>query len=139
MEPTSPRGRLRPVLVSGAAGLALVLMLAGYIASRVGQEYCCGLERSVEAEIETLSFALDAYALQNEGRYPADLGALIAPNAAGERLLNRTTVPRDPWNREYLYDPPTAGATRPRIYSLGADGKPGGTGIDADVDNTPHR
>ena len=41
-------------------------------------------------------------------------------------------LPKDPWNRPYQYVVP--GETRPfDLYSMGADGKIGGEGLDADV------
>jgi general secretion pathway protein G len=53
----------------------------------------------------------------------------------GARYLNVDKVPADPWGREYLYDPPGEDQKRPRVYTLGADGKVGGAGEDADVDS----
>jgi general secretion pathway protein G len=42
-------------------------------------------------------------------------------------------LPVDPWGREYGYELASPG--RPRIFSLGADGQPGGAGDDEDLDN----
>ena len=46
-------------------------------------------------------------------------------------------LPLDPWDRDYHYDPPTTPKGTPRVYSYGKDGKPGGTGEDADIVNEP--
>jgi general secretion pathway protein G len=43
-------------------------------------------------------------------------------------------VPRDPWGNEYHYDFPSPGHPEPRVISYGADGKPGGEGEDADIE-----
>lgn len=45
--------------------------------------------------------------------------------------------PADPWGRPYLYERSGLGgiAHDYRIYTLGADGLPGGSGVDADVSN----
>lgn len=43
-------------------------------------------------------------------------------------------LPQDPWGRDYLYlSPGEHGAVD--IYSLGADGQPGGEGAEADIGN----
>jgi general secretion pathway protein G len=43
-------------------------------------------------------------------------------------------VPTDPWGAAYVYRAPgTEGGTGYDLLSLGADGKPGGAGEDADV------
>ncbi len=42
----------------------------------------------------------------------------------------RKSVPLDPWGHAYVY---RYSGERPEIISYGADGQPGGTGINADV------
>jgi len=44
-----------------------------------------------------------------------------------------SSIPRDPWNREYIYSFPGTHGPRPEVVSYGADGIPGGSGINADV------
>jgi general secretion pathway protein G len=43
-------------------------------------------------------------------------------------------VSKDPWGRDYVYESP---GTRGEfdLYSLGADGQPGGEKVDADIGN----
>jgi general secretion pathway protein G len=95
---------------------------------------------AAKADIATVLQALKLYRLDNQ-RYPtADqgLGALVArptveplpgnwkPNGYIERL------PKDPWGHPYQYlNPGLRGEID--VFSFGADGQPGGTGIDADV------
>src|SRR5947199_50753 len=83
--------------------------------------------------------ALKLYRLDNQ-RYPTTeqgLNALVArptdapvpanwkPNGYLERL------PKDPWGQPYQYlNPGLRGEID--VYSFGADGQPGGTGVDAD-------
>jgi general secretion pathway protein G len=45
-------------------------------------------------------------------------------------------VPVDPWKDPYVYAPPGNGSDEPVITSLGKDGKPGGTGDDADISSS---
>ncbi|HKC50802.1 MAG TPA: type II secretion system protein GspG [Myxococcota bacterium] len=55
-------------------------------------------------------------------------GVCVLRDAAGNLLL-------DPWKRPYLYLDPTPEHPRPRVVSLGADGKVGGEGDCADIDS----
>jgi general secretion pathway protein G len=41
----------------------------------------------------------------------------------------------DPWQHPYVYIEPTPEHPKPRVLSLGADGKPGGEGECADIDS----
>lgn len=55
-------------------------------------------------------------------------GACVLRDSEGQLLL-------DPWQRPYVYVDPTPDHPRPRVLSLGADGKPGGEGESADIDS----
>lgn len=97
---------------------------------------------AARADINTFSQALDMYRLDNHN-YPSTeqgLEALVkkpsgspeAKNWNPSGYLKGGKLPVDPWGREYLYLSP--GAHGPfDLYSLGADGKEGGSGYDADV------
>jgi len=107
-------------------------------------------ERTVEAkrtralaDLHELDQALEMLKI-HVGRYPATeeglqslltAPALDNPDAwRGPYLSRRHTVPRDPWGHEYVYLCP--GEEFPEsfdLYSLGADGAPGGQGADAEV------
>lgn len=97
---------------------------------------------AAQADIATLSQALDLYRLDNK-RYPTTdqgLEALVAkPGSAPEPrnwnpagYMKGGQIPLDPWGNEYRYLSP--GAHGPYdLYSLGADGKEGGSEYDADI------
>jgi general secretion pathway protein G len=42
-------------------------------------------------------------------------------------------IPKDPWDRPYVYRSPGDGGRPYDLYSLGADGAPGGTDNNRDV------
>ena len=71
------------------------------------------------------------------GDRPATLKDLVEKPKEAEfwpegGYLKGGAVPKDPWGRDYLYEP---GSDRtPGIKCLGADGKKGGSGDDADLD-----
>lgn len=98
--------------------------------------------RVVKAKQDILSIqnALDLYKLDN-GFYPTTDQGLLAlvqkPTSSPEprdwqQYLK--SVPKDPWGRDYLYLNPGEHSDVD-IFSLGANGQQGGTGIDADIGN----
>lgn len=89
------------------------------------------------ADIATLEQAMEMYRLDNFSYPTGDLGALVKPpaGAAGARYRPGgyiKSLPTDPWGRPYQLSVP--GRSGPfDIYSLGADGAPGGEGENADI------
>ena len=91
-------------------------------------------------DIATVMQALKLYKLDNQ-RYPTSeqgLQALIAKPTTGPMPNNWKTggyldkLPKDPWGNPYQYlSPGIKGEVD--VFSLGADGQPGGVGIDADI------
>ena len=91
-------------------------------------------------DIRTIASSLEMYRLDNR-RYPTTtqgVEALVArpvsppvpPNWASGGYLAQ--VPVDPWGNPYVYRSPGDGAPFD-LVSLGADGQPGGEGVDADI------
>lgn len=93
-----------------------------------------------EADIATLESAMEMYRLDNLA-YPGAGDGLEALRTAPASLAQADRyrrggyikrLPEDPWGRPYQYNVPgKAGAFD--IYSLGADGAPGGDGDSADI------
>ena len=93
------------------------------------------------ADIEGISNALDQFYLRC-GRYPTtDEGlAALRTRPSGDDLHNwdgpyiKKAAPADPWNREYVYIcPGEHNSDGYDLYSLGKDGREGGTGSDRDI------
>ena len=94
------------------------------------------------SDIAALSAALNLYRLDNAA-YPTTeqgLRALVQRPASQPVPANWASggyidrVPRDPWGNDYQYLSP--GVHGPfDLFSYGADGRPGGTGTDADIGN----
>jgi len=122
--------------------IAVIAMLAALVAPNVFQHVGTAKDATARSQIELLGAALDAYRLDN-GRYPTTeqgLEALqveptnqpVPTNWRGPYL--RKAVPEDPWGLPYHFVSP--GEVNPRgydLFSLGADGEPGGEGEDADI------
>ena len=121
--------------------LLIVMIILGLLASLVGprlfQHVGQSKQKTARAQIELLGTALDAYRL-DVGSYPTTEQGLDAlrRQPAGVDRWNGPYLPRevplDPWGNSYVYKSP--GEHGPYdLLSLGADGRPGGTGEDADV------
>jgi general secretion pathway protein G len=92
-------------------------------------------KKRVKDDIIVIVSALKEYAMSNAGQYPASLDLLLTPDPSGNRYLSTKKIPLDPWGRPYLYTAPVPGNPEPRVYTLGKDGKQGGSGENADIDN----
>lgn len=97
---------------------------------------------SARANIKQLEQAIELYRLDTN-RYPGTnegLAALKTPPAslgANTRFppggYFRGALPNDPWGNAYQYVTPGPNGLPYAVYSLGADGAPGGTELNADV------
>lgn len=93
-------------------------------------------------DIDSIVTALNMYRLDNfvypstdqglQALVSAPGGSPAAPNWRQGGYLPR--LPKDPWNNEYRYLSPGQ-RSEIDVYSLGADGQPGGEGIQADIGN----
>lgn len=95
-----------------------------------------------KTDIAVLEQALDTYKLEmlSYPRTVDGLDALVTPPenlASAARFRSEGYIkrlPEDPWGNPYRYAYP--GRQRAYdVYSLGADGQPGGEGLDADIGN----
>jgi general secretion pathway protein G len=114
-------------------------ILAALIAPNVINRIDDAQSAKVRQDIRAIESALKLYRLDNF-RYPTSdqgLQALVTPPADSRKgsagsYLDR--VPKDPWDRPYVYENPGKQGEFD-IYTLGRDGAPGGDGPDADVGN----
>lgn len=119
--------------------VAIIGLLAGYVAPRYFSQVGKSEVNAAKAQIDALEKALDAYRL-DAGGYPNNelgLNALVQrppsePRWNGPYL--RKNVPPDPWGRPYLYKIPGEKGEYD-LVSYGKDGQPGGTGENADLTN----
>src|SRR5215470_6895725 len=120
--------------------MVIIGLLAGFVAPRYFAQVGKSQVKVARAQIDALDKALDQFRL-DVGRYPTSeegLQALVAqpssePNWAGPYL--KKGVPADPWGRPYVYQQPSTHGGDFDLFSYGKDGRPGGTGEDADITN----
>lgn len=120
--------------------IIIVLVLIGGILVLVGSRVMGGADsgkvKLAQSQLQTLAGKVENYQLDT-GRYPTQLGDLVVqpgnvsgwlgPYAKESELL-------DPWKNPIEYRIPGE-SQRFDLVSLGADGKPGGDSVDADIRN----
>jgi len=119
--------------------VAIIGLLAGYVAPRYFGQIGKSEVNTAKAQIDALEKALDQYRL-DVGLYPTTemgLSALVTrpanePKWSGPYL--KKAVPLDPWGKPYLYKMPGDHGEFD-LLSYGKDGQRGGTGEDADITN----
>ena len=119
--------------------VAIIGLLAGIVAPRYFGQLGKSEVSAARAQIDALEKALDQFRLDT-GHYPSNeqgLGALVErpqnePKWSGPYL--KKAVPPDPWGNAFVYRRPGQKGDYDLI-SLGKDGRPGGSGEDADLTN----
>lgn len=124
-------------LVELMVTIFIVGLLATIVVINVLPSQEKAMVQKTKADIAILSQAMETYRLDNLAYPDAGQGLtalasppVTAPGARTEGYIKK--LPNDPWGRPYQYTVPgRAGAFD--IYSLGADGAPGGTDENADI------
>ena len=124
--------------------IMVVVMIIGILGALVAPKVIGRLGESrvtaARTDIASLSQALKLYKLDNQ-RYPTTeqgLKALTEKPTTGPAANGWKTggyvekLPKDPWGNAYQYMAPGIHG-EVDLFSLGADGQPGGTGEDSDI------
>jgi general secretion pathway protein G len=122
--------------------MMVVVVIIGVLAALIVPNVLGKLDEAkvtaARTDIATITQALKFYKLDNQ-RYPTQdqgLQALVAKPSTGPVPPNwkpyLEKLPNDPWGRPYQYlNPGVKGEVD--VMSFGADGQPGGEGINADI------
>lgn len=144
--------RNRPVFARRPAGgftlievmvvVVILAILATVVVPRIMDRPDDARITKAKQDIRQLESALKLYRLDNR-HYPTTdqgLDALVEKPTSGPKAENWAKggyverLPTDPWGTPYQYLSPGEHGDFD-IYSLGADGKLGGDGVDADIGN----
>ncbi len=126
--------------------LMVVLVILGLLAGIVAPQFMGRADKArvqkAESDLSTIATALSLYRLDNQALPTTEQGldALVKKTGLSPVPQNWKTngyldsLPLDPWDTPYRYITPaqyTDGAYD--LFSLGADGKRGGEGLNADI------
>ena len=134
--------------LSRQAGVTLIEMLVvvaiiGLFVALVGPNL---FKRADEAKVITTRSQIDNF-MTALGTYKLDTGVFPSTEQGLQALRVKPSeanqwngpympkdIPKDAWGRDFIYRfPGEHQADEPEIVSLGADGQPGGEGINADI------
>jgi len=123
--------------------LLVVMVIIGLLAGFVGPRYFSQVGKSqtkvAAAQIDALEKGLEQFRLDVD-RFPTTEEGLAALQQAPPNLTGwqgpylKKAVPLDPWGRPFIYVQPGEHGEID-LSSNGRDGRPGGTGVDADITN----
>jgi general secretion pathway protein G len=118
--------------------LAIIGLFAALVGPRMFRRADEAKVTAAKAQMNSFSTALGAYKLDTS-QFPSTDQGLNALRVKPEGLDQWNgpylpkDIPPDPWGRPYLYKYPGEHGDEPDIISYGADGQPGGDGINADI------
>lgn len=120
--------------------VAIIATLAALVAPRLFGQLDSSKQVAALTQIRMIESALNAMRL-DLGRFPSQeegLVLLVAPSADVGGSWNGPYMdgglPQDPWGRPYQYEAGEDLSRVGRVISFGADGEPGGEGLNADID-----
>jgi general secretion pathway protein G len=127
--------------------IMVVVVILGILATMVAPQILGRADDAritkAKSDLVSLEAALDLYQLDNYV-YPTTSQGLQAlaqkPSESPEPKNYKQggyvkTLPKDPWGEDYLYLNPGIKGGSYDLYTLGADGEEGGTGVNADIGN----
>jgi len=130
--------------------MLVVLVIIGLLASLVGPRLFSKVDSSkvqtADTQVKMLKGALETMRL-DIGVFPGnEAGLALLTTPPDDSVLRNKwkgpyldeSVPLDPWGNAYQYQTPGPQGRPFYLYSFGADGKPGGDGIDADIGVAPN-
>ena len=118
--------------------VTIIALFAAYVGMQLWPHTDKARVTAARAQIDTFISALNAYRM-DVGTFPTTEQGLQAlrvapadvPQWDGPYLAK--DIPLDPWGRPYIYRYPGEHSRDPEIICYGADGQPGGEGVNADI------
>jgi general secretion pathway protein G len=118
--------------------VTIIALFAAIVGTRMIQKGAEARTTAAKVQVNDFMDALNMYRLDTS-TYPTTEQGLPALRVRPEGLAQwngpymHKDIPNDPWGRPYIYKYPGEHGDEPDIISYGADGQPGGDGLNADV------
>lgn len=120
----------------------IIGLLAAFIVPKVIGQVDQAKVSKAKADIQALEAALTMYRIDNS-RFPTtDQGLQALVQKPSDPAIKNwkpggylERISKDPWGNEYQYAYPGTHGKDYDLFSMGADGQPGGEGLDADIGN----
>ena len=107
--------------------ITIIALFSAVAYQRLSPSVDKGRITAARAQIEAFQGALQTYHIE-KGHFPPTEEGLQAI-----RPYLTKDIPNDPWGNPYVYKFPGDHGPEPDIISYGADGRPGGEGVNADI------
>ena len=132
------RQRAGITLIEMLVVVTIIALFAALVAPRMLKQTDKARVTAARAQINSFMTALGTFKLDT-GLYPTtEQGLQALRERPGDMTLWNgpylpQEIPTDPWGRAYAYKFPGEHGDEPDVISYGADGQPGGDGLNADV------
>jgi general secretion pathway protein G len=118
--------------------VTIIALFAALVAPKMFNQADKAKVTAARAQINNFGTALGAYKLDTS-LFPSTEQGLAALRNRPENMAQwqgpylPQDIPLDPWRHPYVYKYPGEHGDEPDLISYGADGQPGGEGINADI------
>lgn len=125
-------------LIEMVVVVTIIALFAALVMPKLFQKADVAKITAAKAQIQGFETALGTYKLDTS-TFPTTEQGLEALRVRPAGVNNwqgpylPKEIPMDPWGRPYIYKFPGEHGDEPDIISLGADGQPGGEGINGDI------
>ena len=107
--------------------ITIIALFTAVAYQRLAPSVDKGRITAARTQIEAFAGALQTYDIDT-GRFPSNEEGLPAI-----RTYLSKDIPNDPWGNPYVYKYPGDHGPEPDLICYGADGRPGGEGVNADI------